>query len=91
MASAPWPQPGIPTPAHTDEGGPWWEIPEIAHWWIRPREWIDPDLDGFEARHKHGYLTDVTAPSMYLLAVFTFHAQMLYVRQQREQREASAT
>lgn len=90
MPSAPWRRPGVPAPAYKDADGPWWGIPEIAHWWVRPREWIREGEDGFEARHKHGYLPDVHARSMYLLAVFTMQRQMLYVRQQREQREASA-
>lgn len=84
MPSAPWRRPDVPAPAYKDADGPWWEIPEIAHWWVRPREWICDGEDGFEARHKHGYLADVTAPSMYLLAIFTWQAQMRHVLRQRE-------
>lgn len=88
MPSAPWRRLSVPAPAYKDEDGPWWHVEEIAHWWVRPREWIDPDLDGFEARHQHGYLADVTAPSMYLLAIFTWQSQFRYATRQRE---ASAT
>lgn len=70
--------PDIPAPAHTDADGPWWDAEEMSHWWVRENG------KRFEARHKHGYLADVTAPSLYLLAVFTWQAQMRHVWRQRE-------
>lgn len=80
MGEAPWrSRPGIPAPAHRDRSGPWWESPDIAHWWVRPRWWIDDDTEGYEARHQDGHLPDVTAPSLYLLGVFTQHRFMRYV------------
>lgn len=84
MPNDPWRRPGVPAPAHKDTDGPWWESPDIAHWWVRPREWIRDGEDGYEARHKYGYLDDVTAPSLYLLAIFTWQAQFCHVRRQRE-------
>lgn len=81
--AAEWGLPGVPVP-HVDEDGPWWEEPAIPHWWVRERDGV------CEARHKHGYLADVTARNSYLLAVFTLQAQMQYVAQRREQRDTSA-
>lgn len=59
----------VQAPAHKDADGPWWEYPEIPWWWVRQNG------DVYEARHKPGYLTDVTASSLYLLAIFTWQAQ----------------
>lgn len=80
MRSAPWRRPGVSAPAYTDADGPWWEDPAFPHWWIRQNG------DVCQARHKHGYLDDVTARNAYLLAVFTLQAQMLYVARRRELR-----
>lgn len=68
----------MPRYPHRDKDGPWWECPEICHWWVRENG------DVFEARHKGGYIADVTAPSLYLLAVFTWDAQIRHVLRQRE-------
>lgn len=74
----------VPAPAYKDADGPWWENSEIAHWWVRPRDWVHEGEAGYEARHRHGYIDDVAAPSMYLLAIFTWQAQIRHVLRQRE-------
>jgi len=73
---------GTPPPAYCDATGPWWQSPDIPYWWVRPLHWIYEDGDGYEAKHQDGYLADVRAPSMYLLAVFTKQRQFAYVLHQ---------
>lgn len=71
--SSPVATPDVP-PAHIDSDGPWWAVTGLEHWWVRQRD------DGrWEARHRHGYLADVEAPNLYVLAVLAQHRAMAWV------------